>query len=147
MSVTDSGYYCQFTPPDSITYIDYYIQLEYDDFSWKSPYGAPARLEFKPTQIRNSHPNISLAFDLSQNYPNPFNPTTVINYQLPAVRQVELSIYNILGQKVSTLVNRKQKAGSYKVEWDASGFASGIYFYHLSTDKGDIKTRKLVLLR
>jgi len=147
MSVADSGYYCQFTPPDSITYIDYYIQLEYDDFTWKSPYGTPARIEFKPTLIRNSHPNIVLVFDLSQNYPNPFNPTTTISYQLPAVSQVELSIYNILGQKVSTLVNGKQNAGIYKVEWDAAGFASGIYFYHLSTDKGDIKTRKLVLLR
>ena len=87
------------------------------------------------------------SFNLSQNYPNPFNPTTTINYQLPVANHVELSIYNILGQKVATLVNKTQTAGSYKVEWDASNFASGIYWYRLETDKGFVQTHKLVLLK
>jgi len=68
-------------------------------------------------------------FKLSQNYPNPFNPKTVISYQLPVNSAVELNIYNILGQKVATLVSEKQPAGSYKVEWDAGSFASGVYYY------------------
>jgi len=70
---------------------------------------------------------------LSQNYPNPFNPITVIGYRLSAVSNVELSIYNVLGEKVSTLVSRKQSAGEYSVEWDASALASGVYYYELKT--------------
>ncbi len=91
-----------------------------------------------------SYPN---KFNLSQNYPNPFNPKTTISYQLPKLSEVDLSIYNLLGQKVVTLVSKKQTAGSYKVQWDATGFASGVYLYRIGTDKGYVKTRKLVLLK
>ena len=85
-------------------------------------------------------------FKLGQNYPNPFNPQTVIGYQLPVSSDVELSIYNILGQKVTTLVSEMQKAGYYKVEWDASGFASGVYIYKIKA--GDYTyARKMMLLR
>jgi len=84
---------------------------------------------------------------LHQNYPNPFNPTTGISYQLPAVSKVELSVYNILGQKVATLVNQRQPAGKFKVRWDATGFVSGLYFYRIETDKGFVQTKKLVLLK
>jgi len=86
-------------------------------------------------------------FELSQNYPNPFNPKTAISYQLPAFSEVDLSIYNILGQKVATLVSEKQPAGRYKVEWDATKFASGVYIYKLSTDQGYTKAKKLILLK
>jgi hypothetical protein len=86
-------------------------------------------------------------FALFQNYPNPFNPTTIINYELPITNYVDLSIYNILGQKVATLVSEKQSAGKYSVIWDAGKCAGGIYFYHIRTDKGYIYTRKLVLLK
>ena len=92
-------------------------------------------------------------FSLSQNYPNPFNPTTIINYELPArsaggpiTNYVELGIYNLQGQKVTSLVSERQTTGTYKVEWDATGFASGIYYYRLQA--GDhVQTKKLVLLR
>lgn len=86
------------------------------------------------------------SFALFQNYPNPFNPKTMINYQLPMLSKVELAIYNILGQKVVTLVNKKQDAGQYTVEWDASAFASGIYLYRLNTESFT-KTKKLILLK
>jgi hypothetical protein len=86
------------------------------------------------------------AFRLEQNYPNPFNPKTFINYQLPITNKVDLSIYNLLGQKVVTLVSKKQKAGPHQVEWDASRFASGVYFYILRAgDYRDVK--KMVLLK
>jgi hypothetical protein len=85
-------------------------------------------------------------FQLFQNYPNPFNPTTMINYQLPITNYVKLSIYNLLGQKVVTLVNENQRAGYHQVEWDASEFASGVYFYLLKAGEfQDVK--KLILLR
>jgi hypothetical protein len=82
-------------------------------------------------------------FSLSQNYPNPFNPKTVIRYALPVTSQIDLSIYNLLGKKVETLVSEKQRAGKYQVEWDASCFASGVYFYQLRTNKGFIQTKNL----
>jgi hypothetical protein len=85
-------------------------------------------------------------YKLLQNYPNPFNPTTIINYELEIVNHVDLSIYNLLGQKVASLVNNKQSAGNYQVEWDASGFASGVYYYRLEV--GEFwEVRKMVLLR
>ena len=92
-------------------------------------------------------------FSLSQNYPNPFNPVTTINYQLPArsaggpiTNYIDLSIYNLLGQKVVTLVSKHQQAGTYQVEWDASGFASGVYIYRLQAE-GKILNKKMLLLK
>ena len=86
-------------------------------------------------------------FRLEANFPNPFNPKTRINYQLPVSGNVELSIYNLLGQKVATLVNRRQQAGNYSVEWDASDLSSGVYIYSLETDTGFKESRKLVLIK
>jgi hypothetical protein len=100
-----------------------------------------------PLDISDKSDDVPGEFQLSQNYPNPFNPITVIRWQLPVGSQVELSVYNLLGQKVATLVNEKQNAGSHQVEWDASDFASGIYFYRLLTDGGFVQTRKLMLIK
>jgi hypothetical protein len=89
---------------------------------------------------------IPLNFQLFQNYPNPFNPKTVIRYALPVSSHINLSIYNLLGQKVATLVDKKQPVGSYQVQWDASGFASGVYFYRLNA--GNFKeVKKMILLQ
>ncbi len=90
---------------------------------------------------------IPLTFELKQNYPNPFNPITTIEYQLPKASLVDLSIYNLLGQKVAILVFQKQPAGSYRVEWNAGDFASGVYLYRLQTDAGFVQSRKLVVLK
>ena len=85
-------------------------------------------------------------FELSQNYPNPFNPETIINYELPITNYVSLDIYNSIGQKVATLVNEKQAAGSYAASWDASEFSSGVYYYMLKA--GDfMDAKKMVLIR
>jgi hypothetical protein len=86
-------------------------------------------------------------FRLNQNYPNPFNPRTVISWQLPVGSMVELSVYNLLGEKIAVLVTGRQPAGYYETEWDASGFASGVYLYRLTTDHALSKTRKLVLIK
>ncbi len=84
---------------------------------------------------------------LHQNYPNPFNPVTAIGYRLSAVSDVELSIFNTLGQKVVTLVNESQPAGAYMVNWDAGNMASGVYIYSLMTNSGSVKTRKMILIK
>jgi len=87
---------------------------------------------------------------LFQNYPNPFNSRTIISWHVGATpmspRLVDLSIYNLLGQKISMLVSEKQKAGSYKVEWDASTLPSGVYLCRLRAGSFTA-TKKLVLLR
>jgi hypothetical protein len=86
-------------------------------------------------------------YALDKNFPNPFNPTTTIGYQLPYTSDVELSIYNLLGQKVATLVSERQQVGHYQVDWNAGGFASGVYYYILRTDAGFVQSRKLLLLK
>ncbi len=91
------------------------------------------------------------SFELFQNYPNPFNPATTISYQLPVSTEVELTIYNLLGQQTRTLVSSKQPAGAYQLEWDGrdnagSEVASGIYVYRLKTDDFT-RSRKMLLLR
>jgi len=75
--------------------------------------------------------NFPNKYNLSQNYPNPFNPKTSISYHLPVSCNVELTIYNAAGEKVAILDLGRKQAGSYKTEWDATGFSSGIYFSHL----------------
>ena len=89
---------------------------------------------------------VPVVFALDQNYPNPFNPKTVIRYSLPATRQVDLSVYNILGQKVATLLSEEQVAGNHKVNWDASSFPSGVYFYRLDAS-GQQQVRRMLLLK
>jgi hypothetical protein len=86
------------------------------------------------------------SFHLSQNYPNPFNPTTVINYQLPEAGKVTLSIYDILGNMVRTLVDEEKSAGNYKVEFDAAGLPSGVYFYILRAGSF-VGSKKMLLLK
>lgn len=84
-------------------------------------------------------------FLLSQNYPNPFNPTTTIEYYLPTYSKVRLVIYNSLGQEVETLVSEFQTSGEYRVQFNASGYSTGVYFYSLITDNNKL-TRKMLLL-
>jgi hypothetical protein len=98
------------------------------------------------TDILISEEVLPVEFAMQQNYPNPFNPNTVINYQLPMISDVELSVYNLLGQKVATLVNDKKQAGYHQVEWNASGFASGIFYYRIQTGEfQDVK--KMILIK
>jgi len=85
-------------------------------------------------------------FALSEPYPNPFNPITIIGYSVPEVSQVQLSIYNILGQKVSELVNRESPAGKYEIEWNAENFVSGVYVVVLKTNS-KIFTKKMTLIK
>jgi hypothetical protein len=85
-------------------------------------------------------------FDLSQNYPNPFNPTTTIRFSLPGRVQVTLSVYNTLGQQVTQLVSGERAAGIHEVQVNASGLASGVYFYRMQAG-AFVRTRKFLLLK
>ena len=86
-------------------------------------------------------------FSLSQNYPNPFNPTTTISFSVPQKSFVTLKVYNILGKEVATLVNGVKEAGSYNINFDASRFSSGVYFYNLITGSGKNYVKKMILLK
>jgi hypothetical protein len=66
---------------------------------------------------------------LEQNYPNPFNPSTTIEFHLPQTGFVTLEVYGVLGQTIATLVSSELNAGTYRIQWDARGLASGLYFY------------------
>lgn len=83
-------------------------------------------------------------FYLAQNFPNPFNPSTKINFGLKSSSNVEVSVYNILGNKVATLVNEFKSAGNHSVSFNASNLSSGIYFYKIVTN-GFVQTRKMIL--
>ena len=87
---------------------------------------------------------IPTSYQLGQNYPNPFNPTTAISYQLPAASTVKLTVYNLLGVELATLVNGTQEAGTHIATWDATGMPSGIYFYKIDTGNFT-RTMKMVL--
>jgi len=94
----------------------------------------------------DDEPQLVSSFHLAQNYPNPFNPTARISYSLPHTGDVRLSVYNLLGQEVRVLVNEKQNSGHHTVQLDATGLASGMYFYRLDSN-GQSSVRKLMLLK
>ncbi|MCF6270555.1 MAG: T9SS type A sorting domain-containing protein [Melioribacteraceae bacterium] len=90
--------------------------------------------------------NIPSEFVLGQNYPNPFNPTTSIDFSITQQSDVNITVYNAVGQAVEVLVNDNVPAGTYKINWNASRFASGVYFYRM--DAGEfVKTQKMILLK
>lgn len=100
-----------------------------------------------PEANANGRPNPSpREYSLAQNYPNPFNPATVIRYSLPAASHVTLKVYNLLGEEVSTVVDRMQEAGYESVTWDANNLPSGIYVYRLSSG-GFAGARRMMLLK
>jgi len=147
ISMSTTSQYIRFNKncPDSV-YAKFRMDIASDGFVfWSDTFSVFVTHE--PEAISGNNQNKPKQFALFQNYPNPFNPVTSIEYQVARASQVDLSIYNILGQKVATLVSEKQPVGNYKVEWDASGFASGIYLYRLETNQRFMSTNKLVLLR
>ena len=85
-------------------------------------------------------------FSLSRNFPNPFNPVTVISFSLPYECSVNLTVYNVSGKKIAVIVDNVFSAGAHSVEWDASRFSSGVYFYKIEAGKF-VDTKKLLLLK
>ncbi len=114
----------------------YSYRLKQIDFDGKSEYSKEVEVDV----------NAPAVFVLQQNYPNPFNPTTMIKYSIPLDQHVRLNVFNLLGQKVITLLDGMQKAGQHEVNFNASNLASGIYFYKLEAgNQSSIK--KLILMK
>jgi len=104
----------------------------------------PVTLDVR-TGINDDNNGLPQAFSLSQNYPNPFNAKTSIEFALPEAAKVDLSIYNMLGQKVTTLVSAELPAGNHSVNWDASDVTSGVYFYKITAgDKTEVHEMTLL---
>ena len=111
----------------------------------------PVRVEENISATESHFNNMPKTYSLQQNYPNPFNPKTTIYYQLPKQSQVTLGIYNILGEKIITLVAKNQSAGYYSVHWDSkdergNAISNGVYLYILKANEF-AQVRKMVLLR
>ena len=91
----------------------------------------------------NEDNSLPLIFDISTAYPNPFNPSTTISFGLPAESHIEVSIFDLKGQHVETLINEYSQAGSYSVTWDASNVSSGVYFVHFNALNGNNTTSQI----
>jgi hypothetical protein len=83
---------------------------------------------------------------LNQNYPNPFNPVTVIKYSIPKTELVKLTVYDILGKEIETLVNEVKNPGEYRVDFNASSYTNGVYFYKLTTGNFS-QTKKMLFVK
>lgn len=105
------------------------------DAIYVAPVSGKLAQEEKPTE-----------FELQQNYPNPFNPTTQIKYSVPKTAKVKLEVFNILGKRVATLINKEQKSGRHQVTFDGSNLASGMYIYRLQAGS-QVMTKKLILAK
>ena len=103
-------------------------------------------VQYDRVNVSTDEPSIPDHFSLSQNYPNPFNPTTTISYQLPTDSKVELSIYDMNGHKITSLINGNIKTGYHTVNWDASSYPSGLYFYRLNAGSYS-ETKKMLLIK
>jgi photosystem II stability/assembly factor-like uncharacterized protein len=109
-------------------------------------YGVWRRSRNELISVSNISNKVPHKFFLHQNYPNPFNPVTNIKFDLPISGYVEIKIFDLLGREISTLVNRQMQPGVYAIDWDASNYPSGVYFYSMIT--GDhAESRKMILLK
>src|SRR3989339_323955 len=110
-------------------------RLKQNDSDGKFEYSDEVEIEMVPDK-----------FELFQNYPNPFNPVTNIKFALPKTTKVAINVYNLLGEKVATLLNEDKEAGYYEVKFDGSNFSSGIYIFRLTA--GDfVQTKKMTLIK
>jgi hypothetical protein len=139
--LTDSIYHMWYSGGDEFLWEIGYATST-DGINWiKNPTPVLTDIDYTEKHTRPAE------YQLDQNYPNPFNPKTVIRYSLPVTCHLDLSIYNLLGQKVATLVSERQQPGQHQIKWDASGFANGIYFYRLQAGYNYTATKKMLLIR
>jgi hypothetical protein len=99
-----------------------------------------------PTSVGNSNALIPDKYELNQNYPNPFNPATKINFALPKDGFVKITIFDLLGREIRTLVNESKTAGYYSVDFSGENLSSGFYFYKMETGSF-VETKKMMLIK
>ena len=106
------------------------------------------------TEVAKNENSIPIEFSLDQNYPNPFNPTTTIQFTLPQASRVTLKLFDILGRELVTFVDKEMETGVHKVLFDATDFASGVYFYRIQAESENsdarqafVQSRKLIFIK
>ncbi len=135
------------TEANSYSFVDfhatsgtYYYRLKQVDFDGTSAYSEVVEVDFVPSE-----------FSLGQNYPNPFNPATKIKFALPVAAKVSVKVYNVVGQQVAELIKGQLETGLHEVEFDASKFSSGVYFYTIDATGVDgqsySSTKKMMLMK
>jgi Secretion system C-terminal sorting domain len=125
---------------------DYFL-IAGSDFNNTTLNDASLLLIYSGNNPSNVNPEFTPSgYNLADAYPNPFNPSTKINYSIPGSGFVSLKVFNVLGKEVATLVNEEKPAGSYQVDFNASGLASGIYLYKLQT-RNFVETKKMILMK
>lgn len=134
IGLTDDGGYIVFTDTDC-----FWSEVGSNAYGFM-------KIESDPTNIdKNGHSAIE-GFELYQNYPNPFNNSTTISYYLPRKDNIKISIYNLIGDEIKSLINQKQNSGYYSVKWNANNQPSGIYFFEIKTGSFK-KSHSMILLK
>ena len=125
---------------------DEIIAMATDALGNSSEFSEPISVNLT-TSVRNENEmDLPIQFELFQNYPNPFNPTTVIRFGIPEASRVQVEVFNVLGQKVNTLIQQRLNAGFHDVNFDASGLPTGVYLYRIQAD-GYEEIRKMMLVK
>ena len=136
-----------------------YIDNRYGGGNWSDHYAVKTNggITFctQGEGINKISDNIPNGFVLSQNYPNPFNPSTSIKFSVPQKSIVIITIYNVLGEEISKLVNEEFSPGTYETNWNAANYPSGVYYYQLIAKPSDrlersdgyTETKKMVLIK
>jgi plastocyanin len=109
-------------------------------------FGMTGIINVNPIGIKPVGTTVPSVYDIQQNYPNPFNPSTNIKFDIPKSAPVKIVVYNILGDQAQILVDEVLQAGSYSVDWNASGFSSGIYFYKMESGVFSV-TKRMILVK
>ena len=127
--------------------------ISFSAYCWYNPlygymtaYLDDITLYYVPVGITHISSEVPSKYNLSQNYPNPFNPTTNIKFDIPKNEFATMKVYDMLGKEITTLVNEKLNAGTYSVDWNASEYPSGVYFYRLQTDSYT-EVKKMILTK
>jgi hypothetical protein len=98
------------------------------------------------TDVSDENETFPTEYSLYQNYPNPFNPSTKIKYSVPQTSQVQIKVFDVLGNEIATIVKEEKPIGNYEVEFDARELSSGIYFYQLNAGNF-VETKKMLLIK
>jgi len=106
---------------------------------WRRPLSEVTTVEENLIEVPSS-------YILSQNYPNPFNPSTKIKYSIPQTSQVQIKVFDVLGNEIETLVNEEKQMGTYELTWNAANLPSGVYFYQLKASSF-VETKKMILIK
>ncbi len=143
-----TGMWYNYFSGDSINVTDVNMNIEFapGEFAIYTTKKLETPEEGITTELTDNGTTVIKNYSLMQNYPNPFNPTTTINFAIPKQAKVQLAVYNVIGEKVTELVNQEMSAGIHSVNFNATSLGSGVYFYRL-TSGSFAETKKLLLLK